>query len=145
MPAGKVQWFILVVNFIKYSLKIFVTDEHGIYKKTFCQTKLQILLKSDSHFTKGPFYLIQRKPFKNDEKYFLFQLKSYSRSYDISIFDYVGKRLDQKVKVFSKFMTPQTGKQIILIHILLKISRSKGTYIMKLGQLIEYNMSNNSL
>ena len=76
MPAGKVQWFILVVNFIKYSLKIFVTDEHGIYKKTFCQTKLQILLKSDSHFTKGPFYSIQRKPFKNDEKYFLFQLKS---------------------------------------------------------------------
>ena len=145
MPAGKVQWFILVVNFIKYSLKIFVTDEHGIYKKTFCQTKLQILLKSDSHFTKGPFYLIQRKPFKIDEKYFLFQLKSYSRSYDISIFGYVGKRLDQKVKVFSKFMTPQTGKQIILIHILLKISRSKGTYIMKLGQLIEYNMSNNSL
>ena len=39
-------------------------------------------------------------------------------------------------------MTLQPGKQTIAIHILPDISRSKGNQAMKLGQLIEYNMSN---
>ena len=38
----------------------------------------------------------------------------------------------------SKFMTSQTGKKIIEIHILSNISRSKGKFV----QLIEYNMKN---
>ena len=37
-------------------------------------------------------------------------------------------------------MTSQPGKQIISIHILPNISRSKGNPAMKFGQLIEYNM-----
>ena len=37
-------------------------------------------------------------------------------------------------------MTPETGKQIIAIHILLNISSRKGNQAMKLGQLPEYNM-----
>ena len=39
-------------------------------------------------------------------------------------------------------MTSQPGKQIIALHILPNISRSKGSKTMKFGQLIEYNMKN---
>ena len=35
-------------------------------------------------------------------------------------------------------MASQTGKPIITIHILPKISKSKGNQAMKFGQLIEY-------
>ena len=34
-------------------------------------------------------------------------------------------------------MTPQTGQQIITIHILPRISKSKGNQTMKFPQLIE--------
>ena len=37
-------------------------------------------------------------------------------------------------------MTSQIRKQIIIIHVLPNISRSKGNQTMKFGQLIEYNM-----
>ena len=39
-------------------------------------------------------------------------------------------------------MTSQIGQQIITIHVLSNISRSKGNQTMKLGMLIEYNMRN---
>ena len=39
-------------------------------------------------------------------------------------------------------MTSQPGKEIIAIHILASISRSKGNQRVKFGQLIEYNMRN---
>ena len=39
-------------------------------------------------------------------------------------------------------MTSQPGKQLIAIHILPIISRSKGNETMKFGQLVEYNMVN---
>ena len=39
-------------------------------------------------------------------------------------------------------MTSQTGQQIITIHILPNISRSKGNQTMKFGQSVEYNMRN---
>ena len=37
-------------------------------------------------------------------------------------------------------MTSQFGKQTIVIHILLNISRSKGNQTIEFGQLIECNM-----
>ena len=37
-------------------------------------------------------------------------------------------------------MTSQPGKQTIVIHILLNVSRSKGSQTMKVGHLIEHNM-----
>ena len=40
-------------------------------------------------------------------------------------------------KAISKFMTSQTGQQIIVIYILPNISRSKTNQVMKFGQLIE--------
>ena len=39
-------------------------------------------------------------------------------------------------------MASQPGKQIIAIHILLDISRSKANQKMKFGQLIGYNIKN---
>ena len=39
-------------------------------------------------------------------------------------------------------MTSQPGYQTFVIHILLNISRSKGTQTMKFGQLVEYNIRN---
>ena len=38
-------------------------------------------------------------------------------------------------------MISQAGKQIITIHILANISRSKGNAAIKFSQLIEYNMT----
>ena len=39
-------------------------------------------------------------------------------------------------------MRSQTGQQVITIHILPNISRSKGNHTMKFRQLIEFNMRN---
>ena len=50
-----------------------------------------------------------------------------------------------KLWSISKFMTSQTGQQIITIHILPNVSRSKGNQEMKLGQIIKYNMRSISL
>ena len=47
--------------------------------------------------------------------------------------------LKRKPRLISKFLTSQTGQQIIEIHVLPNISRSKGNQTMKFGQLIEYN------
>ena len=50
--------------------------------------------------------------------------------------------LIRKLWLISKFMTSQTGQQIIMIHILSNISRSKGNQTMKFGKLIEWNIRN---
>ena len=50
--------------------------------------------------------------------------------------------LIKKLRMVSKFLTAQFGKQIITIHILFNISRSKGSQIMNFGLLIEYNLRN---
>ena len=44
-----------------------------------------------------------------------------------------------------KIMTSHTGQQIITIHILPNISRSKGNETMEFCQFIEYNMRSTSL
>ena len=51
--------------------------------------------------------------------------------------------LIKKIRLISKFLTSQPGKQTIGIHILPNISRSKGNQqTMNFGQLVEYNMRN---
>ena len=50
--------------------------------------------------------------------------------------------LIKKIRLISKFLTSQPGKQKIAIHILPNISRSKGNQKIKFGQLIEYNIRN---
>ena len=58
-------------------------------------------------------------------------------------FGYVEKRIDKKVVVnFKIYDVTHTDKQMITMHILLNVSRSKGNQTIKFGQLIEYNMIN---
>ena len=69
------------------------------------------------------FYLLQRKPFKNKEKYFCtssWKLFSYlsSLNFCLDFFSHVGKLLDKKTKVNFKTYESQPGKQTITIHIL---------------------------
>ena len=47
----------------------------------------------------------------------------------------------RSLRLIQKLVTLQTG-QVITIHILPDISRSKGNQSMKFGQLIEYNVRN---
>ena len=73
----------------------------------------------------------------------LFVLKTFS--FLSLLFGYVEKRIKKairKLSLGSEFMTSQTGQQIIRIHILPNIWRIKSNQIMKLGQLIAYNMRN---
>ena len=50
--------------------------------------------------------------------------------------------LIRKIRLTSKVMTPQPGKQANAIHILPNIARSNGNQTMKFSQLIEYHMTN---
>ena len=50
--------------------------------------------------------------------------------------------LIRKIKLILKFMTSQSGKQVIAIHILPNILRCKGNETMKFGQLVKYNLRN---
>ena len=93
------------------------------------------------------FYFLQWKSFKNDEKCFLFYLKSSFGSQDIYVFAATfwscrKSNLIRKIRLTSEFMTSQTGLETIAIHILSNISQSKGDQSMKFGQLIEYNKRN---
>ena len=51
----------------------------------------------------------------------------------------------RKLWLISKFMTSEAGQQIISIHLLPNVSRSKGKQTTIFCQLIEYNMGNNVL
>ena len=87
------------------------------------------------------------KPFKNDEKCYLFYLKSSFCFQDIlnfcPVFLVMQKNgLIRRLRLISKFMTSQTGKQIITTHILPNISRTKNNQTMKFGHAIEYNTRN---
>ena len=44
----------------------------------------------------------------------------------------------RKIKLISRFMTSQLGKQTVTVNILPSISRSKDNQTMRYGQLIEY-------
>ena len=46
--------------------------------------------------------------------------------------------MTRKLRLVLRFMTSQTGNQIIAIHILPSISRSKANETLKFGQLISF-------
>ena len=58
------------------------------------------------------------------------------------LFWVIWKQLDKKAKANFKNMTLPTGQQIITLHILSNIWRSKGNKTIKFGQSIEINMRN---
>ena len=91
--------------------------------------------------------MLHWKPFKNDEKCFLFHLKSSFRSQDILVFvtTFSSCRkngLIRKIWLPLKFMTSQPALQTIAIHILLNISQSKCNQTMVFGPLIECSKRN---
>ena len=83
-------------------------------------------LKSKSHFIKTFILPASMKDFKNDEKCFLFYVKSSFCSRDIQIF-------------VPTFLVMQT---FLVKHISSNISRSESSQTIKFGQLIEYIMEN---
>ena len=50
--------------------------------------------------------------------------------------------LIRKIRLISKFMTSQPGKQTIVIHVLPRILRNKDNQAIKFCQLRKYNMKN---
>ena len=58
------------------------------------------------------------------------------------LFGHIRKRLDKKARLILKFITLQTGQQIISIHILPKVSINKENETMKFGQLPKYYLRN---
>ena len=92
-------------------------------------------------------YLLDWKSYKNDEKCFLFHLKSFFRSQDIKPFVKTfwscrKECLIRKIRLTSKLMTSQPGLETVTIHIFPNTSQSEGNQTMKYGQLIEYNKRN---
>ena len=72
------------------------------------------------------------------------KLFSFSRYLSFCLIFLVLKQngLISKIRLISKFMTSQPGKQTIVIHVLPNILTNKNNQAMKLGQLREYNMKN---
>ena len=68
-------------TFWKYSIA-------HLWNKNKTLRNLSFPLKSDSHFPKKLCYLLHWKPFKKDEKCFLFHLKSSFRSQDFMTFEF---------------------------------------------------------
>ena len=97
-------------------------------------------LKSGSHLPKKLFS--QEKPFKNDEKFLIFYLKSYFRYQHIYIFVLTfwscrKNGLIKKIRLIS-IQIIQISIQIT-IQILPKISQNKSNQAMKFAQIIEDN------
>ena len=61
------------------------------------------------------------------------------------LFGHVKNGLIRKIRLISKLMTAQPGKQTIAISISPNILVSKGNQIIKFGQVIEYIMRKNFL
>ena len=61
------------------------------------------------------------------------------------LFGHVKNGLIRKIRLISKLMTSQPGKQTIAISISPNILVSKGNQIIKFGQVIEYIMRKNFL
>ena len=96
-------------------------------------------LKPDFHLSKKLYYLVDWKPFKNDENVFYFMLKALF----VTTFWLCRKNdLIRKIRLTSRFMTSQPGLQTISIGISANISQSKGNQTMQFVQLIYYNKGN---
>ena len=110
-------------------------------KFTYCSLKSQ--LTSLRHFLKteiplkivtSVFYFMFKAPFVLKILTFLSWL-----------FGYVKNNFIRRFRLIPKFLTLQTGQQIITIHILPNISRSKGNQAVKFGRLIKYNVKDTFL
>ena len=121
--------FALVRNVIKNIKKVVIIQFKYFSIKVTCY------LKSNSHFLKSCFCLLQWKPFINDKKWFMLKVRFVVNisKFLFMLFWNWRKRFHKKANVNFKRMTPQTGKQMIATHILSNISRSKDNQKMKFG------------
>ena len=104
---------------------------------------MTFLFKSElSSSKKACSTLFNESPLKMMKNAFYFILKAPLVQILPCSFGYVGNSSIKKLRLISKFMNLQPGKQTIVIHILPQICRSKGNQTMKFGQLIEYNLRN---
>ena len=126
--------------------EVFVNNDNWLQR--FCELQE---LKSDPHLPKV--VLFQNwficcsecllKMIKN-AFYFILKLFSFSRysKFFVLTFWSCRKKTWLELRLISKFMTSQSGQQIITMHILSNISRSKDNKTVKFGQLIKYNQRN---
>ena len=78
---------------------------------------------------------------------FYFILKTLFVLKTFKFLSWLSKRVEKndwirKIRLISKFMTPQPGQQRIKTHILLNISRIKSKKTIEFGQLIEHPKKN---
>ena len=126
-----------VIKFIIKTFKIFVFWKM-YYISLFCLSWLQVIVVSTSSpIFKGSLlglrqFLAIENHLKMMKNTFYFMLKSLFVleifAFLPNLFGYVEKRLDIKAMINLKMQTSQTGQQVITIHILLNISRSKGNH-----------------
>ena len=103
----------------------------------FCAVNFKVALSDLSQFLATESLLkMMKNAFISPYKLFLFS------KFSLDIWVMYKNDLIRNVRIISKFMTPQPGKQITAIHILSNISGSKGKQIIKFDQLIEYSMKN---
>ena len=101
-------------------------------------------LKLDSHLPKKLVLLLQRKPFKKDEKCFLFHIKSFFRSQDIQIFvltfwSFRKNGLIRKIRLISRLWRHSLVYKK-LQHKYYPISQEvRGNQAMEFGQVIKDN------
>ena len=122
---------------IRISLKIY-----NSHFKSLLQFQ-ENLLKSDSYLLKKCVYLLQWKSLKNDKKLFLFHVNRFLFLRYINFcpaFLVMWENI-RKLRLISKLMTSQPGKQTISMHILPNISIGNTT--TKFDHLIEFNVRNN--
>ena len=100
--------------------------------------------KLDSHLPKKLVLLLQRKPFKKDEKCFLFHIKSFFRSQDIQIFvltfwSFRKNGLIRKIRLISRLWRHSLVYKK-LQHTYYPISQEvRGNQAMEFGQVIKDN------
>ena len=107
------------------------------------------LFSWNTRFEIRPFALLptycslQRKRFK-DYYYFtsksIFSLFSFVESLPLIFWIMEENGLIKKLRLIPKYLASSTGKEIIPIHILFNITRSKDNQKMKFGQLVKYNV-----
>ena len=92
-------------------------------------------------------FCLNENPVKIMKNAFCFNLKALLvfKVFNFFILTFVAMQksdLIRKLKLISKVITSQTGKQIITIYYLPNTSKRKGINVMKFDRLIEYNMRN---
>ena len=131
----------------KYQVSELISFLHALTVSGLCNN-FTFIKAGLSPFKKNLCHLLDWKPFKNDEKSFLFHLKSSLRCPDIQVFvttfwSCTKNGLIRKIRVTSKSMRHNVVyKQLEYLTCIPQYLKSKGNQTMRFGQLIEYDKIN---